>query len=164
MHRKIVFRARKRRLKAVLQRVLEAKVLINSKEFSKINKGLLVFLCLEKGDDISLFKKFIDKIINLRIFEDSKGKMNLSVKDIGGEILVVSQFTLAADCRKGRRPYFGQAMEIEKAKEYFDRFVEILKEVYTPEKIFHGKFQANMQVYLINDGPVTIILDSREIC
>jgi len=151
-------------LKAVLQRVLEAKVLIDSEEFSKINKGLLVFLCLEKGDDISLFKKFIDKIINLRIFEDSEGKMNLSVKDIEGEVLVVSQFTLAADCRKGRRPYFGQAMEIEKAKKYFEIFIKMLKEMYKPGKVFYGKFQANMQIHLINDGPVTIILDSKEIC
>ncbi len=151
-------------MKVVLQRVLEAKVLVNSKEFSRINKGLLVFLCFEKGDDISLLKKFIDKIINLRIFEDSKGKMNLSVKDIEGQILVVSQFTLAADCRKGRRPYFGQAMEIEKAKEYFDKFIEMLKNTYKPEKVFQGKFQADMKIYLINDGPVTIILDSKEIC
>ena len=147
-------------MKAVLQRVLEAKVLIDSEEFSKINKGLLVFLCLEKGDEVFLFEKFIDKIVNLRIFEDSKGKMNLFVKDIEGEILVVSQFTLAADCKKGRRPYFGQAMEIEKAKKYF----EIFKEMYKPEKVFCGKFQANMKIYLINDGPVTIILDSKEIC
>ena len=151
-------------MKAVLQRVLEAKVLINSMEFCKIKKGLLVFLCFEKGDDVSLFKKFIDKIVNLRIFEDSEGKMNLSVKDIEGEILVVSQFTLAADCRKGRRPYFGQAMEIERAKKYFDKFIEMLKEIYKPEKVFQGKFQADMKISLINDGPVTIILDSKEIC
>jgi len=151
-------------VKAVLQRVLEAKVLIDSEEFSKINKGLLVFLCLEKGDEVFLFEKFIDKIVNLRIFEDSEGKMNLSVKDIEGEILVVSQFTLAADCKKGRRPYFGQAMEIEKAKKYFEIFIKMLKEMYKPEKVFCGKFQANMKIYLINDGPVTIILDSKEIC
>ena len=151
-------------MRAVIQRVLEAKVVVNNKIISKIGKGLLVFICFEKEDKKEFMDKFVDKIINLRIFEDNQGKMNLSLKDIDGEILIVSQFTLAADCKKGRRPFFGNAMDIKEAKKWFEEFIEKVKKSYKQDKVFSGEFQADMKVHLINDGPVTIILDSKEIC
>ena len=147
-------------MKAVIQRVSGAKVEVEGSVVSSINKGLLVLLGVEKGDtenDIAYISK---KIANLRIFEDSASKMNLSVRDISGEILVVSQFTLLADCRKGHRPSFIDAEEPEKANRIYIKVAESLRQAGIPTST--GQFAANMQVHLINSGPVTILLDSRK--
>jgi len=147
-------------MKAVIQRVSSAKVEVEGSVVGSINKGLLVLLGVEKGDtenDIAYISK---KIANLRIFEDSASKMNLSVRDISGEILVVSQFTLLADCRKGNRPSFVDAEEPEKANRIYIKVAESLRYAGIPTST--GQFAANMQVDLINSGPVTILLDSRK--
>ncbi len=146
-------------MKAVIQRVSAAKVEIDGSVVGSINKGLLVLLGVEKGDaenDVIYISK---KIAQLRIFEDSASKMNLSVKDISGELLVVSQFTLSADCRKGNRPSFIAAEEPEKANGMYMKVVERLRQEGISTHT--GQFASHMQVHLINDGPVTILLDSR---
>lgn len=145
---------------ALIQRVGEAQVYIEEKLKSHIKKGLLVFLGIELGDDFKDADYLLEKIINLRIFEDNLGKMNHSVRDIAGELLIVSQFTLLADCRKGRRPSFTRAEEPNKAKILYNYFVEKGKEVCG--KISCGEFQAMMKIHLINDGPVTISINTRE--
>lgn len=145
---------------AVLQRVAGAKVLIDNKTISSIGKGLLVFLGIGKGDQERDCDYLVDKILHLRVFEDFQGKMNLSLLDIAGEILVVSQFTLLADCRKGRRPSFTEAEEPELARKLYLYFINKMKEKLV--KVAEGEFQATMQVKIVNDGPVTIILNSRK--
>jgi len=147
-------------MKAVIQRVSGAKVEVDGSVMASINKGLLVLIGVEKGDmenDISYISK---KIANLRIFEDPASRMNLSVKDISGEILVVSQFTLLADCRKGNRPSFVDAEEHEKANRIYMKVAENLRHAGIPTST--GQFAASMKVHLINNGPVTILLDSRK--
>jgi len=146
-------------MKALIQRVLEAKVDIEKKTFAKIGKGLLIFLGIEKGDTERDLEYLAKKVSNLRIFEDTDQKMNLSILDTKGEVLVVSQFTLSADCKKGNRPSFDNAEEPARAKEMYIKFIEKLRECDI--KVTTGDFGSYMQVYLINDGPVTIILDSR---
>jgi D-tyrosyl-tRNA(Tyr) deacylase len=136
-----------------------AEVQIDGKIYSKTNKGLLIFLGIENGDTEKDIEYLVRKVPHLRIFEDSQEKMNLSTLDIKGEILVVSQFTLSADCRRGNRPSFDSAEEPAKAKDIYMRFIEGLRE--SGLKIETGDFGANMQVHLINDGPVTIIIDSK---
>jgi D-aminoacyl-tRNA deacylase len=146
-------------MRSVVQRVERAKVLVGNKLISEIGKGILVFLGIEQGDRETDADYLSEKIINLRIFEDENGKMNLSLLDIQGEILVVSQFTLLGDCRKGRRPSFEKAEKPAGACLLYDYFVH-----KTNEKIgfvAQGQFQAMMSIELVNDGPVTMILDSR---
>ncbi len=143
-------------MKLVIQRVNKASVTIENELYSSINKGLLVLFGVEKNDSEDMIEYFAQKLLKLRIFEDEQGKMNKSVLDIEGEILAVSQFTLAADCKKGTRPSFDNAMEPKRAKEFYEKFVEILKKSQINVKT--GVFGAHMQVELVNNGPVTIIL------
>jgi D-tyrosyl-tRNA(Tyr) deacylase len=147
-------------MKALIQRVTEARVEIGANMFSAIGRGLLVFLGVEREDNDADLDYLIRKVVNLRIFEDEKRRMNLSLQDIEGAVLVVSQFTLSADCRKGNRPSFDSAEAPHRAKEMYERFVERLKE--SKVKVSTGDFGAFMQVYLVNDGPVTIMLDSKK--
>jgi D-tyrosyl-tRNA(Tyr) deacylase len=144
-------------MKVILQRVKKASVTIENELYSSINKGILVLLGVEKGDTGVEAKYLAEKIIKLRIFDDSNQKMNLSVQDIQGEILVVSQFTLAADCKKGTRPSFDKAAEPELANELYEKFVQYIKNSNVSVKT--GVFKAMMDVSLINDGPVTFVLD-----
>ncbi|SHI96682.1 D-tyrosyl-tRNA(Tyr) deacylase [Malonomonas rubra DSM 5091] len=148
-------------MRAVVQRVTRAGVTVDGEKISAIGQGLLVLLGVEQGDDEKAADYIADKVANLRIFEDEAGKMNLSVSDIGGELLVVSQFTLLADCRKGRRPGFSQAALPEMAEPLCDYFVERLRKQGLPAQT--GRFRAEMAVDLVNDGPVTIMLDSHRL-
>ena len=144
----------------VVQRVSKASVSVEGSVVSSIGKGLLVLAGLEKGDTASDTGYTIKKIQELRIFQDSEGKMNLSVSDISGEMLVVSQFTLAGNVHKGRRPGFDNAMEPLNAKIMFDEMVLELQRGTVPVKT--GVFGAHMEVSLVNDGPVTFVIDSRK--
>ncbi|HOG15976.1 MAG TPA: D-aminoacyl-tRNA deacylase [Syntrophales bacterium] len=146
-------------MRAVVQRVCEATVIVEKKLISRIGKGLLVFLGVERGDAEEDADYLLEKITHLRIFEDAEQKMNLSVSDIGGQILVVSQFTLLADCRKGRRPSFTEAEEPLRAKTLYEYFLSSASG--RMKGVASGEFQASMKVELVNDGPVTMILDSR---
>ena len=143
-------------MKLVVQRIKEASVTIDNKLYSSVQKGLLVLFGVEKDDSEDMLEYYAQKLLKLRIFEDENGKMNKSVCDIGGEILVVSQFTLCADCKKGTRPSFDNAKEPKTAKEYYEKFVQILKASGLSVKT--GVFAAHMDVGLVNWGPVTIIL------
>lgn len=144
-------------MKLVLQRVTSASVSISKEKFSDINRGILVFFCAEKGDDESQAYFLADKTLNLRIFSDDRGKMNFSCVDVGGDILVVSQFTLAGDCSRGRRPGFDKAADSDTAQKLYQYYVELL--IKSGLKVGMGKFAADMKVELINDGPVTFFLE-----
>ena len=146
-------------MKALLQRVKSAGVSIGGQSYSSIEQGLLILLGVEKGDTETEAAKKEKKIINLRIFEDSAGKMNLSVQDIKGELLVVSQFTLAGDTSRGNRPGFDTAARPDVAKPLYEYVVKELR--HSGLKVETGVFQADMQVSLINDGPVTFMLEKR---
>ena len=146
-------------MKAVIQRVDSASVSVGGSEISRIGAGLLVLLGVEKGDAEKDADFLLDKIIHLRIFEDGEGKMNRSLADIAGELLVVSQFTLLADCRKGRRPSFTDAADPEQAETLYQYLLSRAREKIP--RVAAGRFQAMMKVGLVNDGPVTILLDSR---
>lgn len=143
---------------AVVQRVDSARVSVDDHTVGQIEKGLLVFLGVADGDGEKDADYLSDKIVNLRIFEDSNGKMNLSLLDISGDMLVVSQFTLLADCRKGRRPSFIGAAGPEQADKLYEYFTERARRHVG--KVAKGQFRAMMKVGLVNDGPVTMILDS----
>lgn len=148
-------------MRAVVQRVLESSVSVNGQIIGKISKGfnILIGICNEDtSTDVSYIAK---KIVNLRIFEDEDGKMNRSIKDVNGEILVISQFTLFGDARKGNRPSFINAKNGEEAKVIFDSLVSELKEEI--EVVETGEFGADMKVHIMNDGPVTILLDSKKL-
>ncbi|WP_446897528.1 D-aminoacyl-tRNA deacylase [Clostridium sp. LBM24168] len=147
-------------MRAVIQRVKKSKVEVDNKIIGKIGKGLNVLLGISKDDDASDIIYLRDKIVNLRIFEDENGKLNRSLIDVGGELLVVSQFTLYGDCRKGRRPSFVEALSGEESEKLYDEFVEKCKAVI--KKVETGKFGADMIVSIKNDGPVTILLDSKK--
>ena len=146
-------------MRSVVQRVSEANVLVQDESVASIGWGLLVFLGIGKQDTTRDIEWMVDKIVNLRIFETPEGKMDESLLDIGGDLLVVSQFTLYGDCRKGRRPSFSDAMDAGAAKSFFELFVQRAKEKVA--NVQTGVFQAMMQVGLTNDGPVTILLDSN---
>ena len=147
-------------MKALLQRVTAASVSISSNEVGRIGRGLVVFIGVAAGDSQRDVDYLVQKTVNLRIFSDRSGKFNLSALDIGGELLLVSQFTLLADTRKGRRPSFTDAAPLDKAEKLFDEFVRQAR--VTGLKIETGRFQQYMQVEIYNDGPVTIMLDSRD--
>jgi D-tyrosyl-tRNA(Tyr) deacylase len=148
------------KMKALVQRVSEAGVEVEGRAVSNIGRGMLVFLGVEKGDSDADLDFLVNKVANLRIFEDADGKMNLSLRDISGEALVVSQFTLAADVRKGNRPSFASAEEPDRAEKVYLEFAEKLRG--TGLKVSTGEFAAHMAVSLVNDGPVTIMIESRK--
>ena len=149
-------------MRAVVQRVKRAQVSVEGSITGKIEKGILVLLGVGEDDEIEDLEYMAKKIINLRIFEDNEDKMNLSVLDVGGNVLVISQFTLYGDCRKGNRPSYSKAARPDIAKEYYDRFIDYIKDNYKI-KVESGVFQASMEVDFINDGPVTLMLDSKKI-
>lgn len=148
-------------MRAVIQRVSSASVTVDSQKTGAINAGLLVLLGIHKDDEEAEITWMVDKIINLRIFEDNDGKMNRSLVDTGGAMLVVSQFTLYGDCRKGRRPGYSSAASPEKAKARYLQFIDTARQrnIVTAS----GEFQAHMDVELVNDGPVTLLLDSSKL-
>jgi len=146
-------------MRAVIQRVKSAGVDVEGRLTGEIGKGLLVFVGVGKGDNEGDISYMTSKIPELRIFEDPSGKFNLSLRDVHGEILIVSQFTLYGDCRRGRRPSFTEAEDPQVAKNLYEQFVSKMKGLDIPVQT--GEFQANMEVRLINDGPVTLLLDSR---
>ena len=148
-------------MKAVVQRVKSAHVTVNNTIISNIGNGLMVLLGVQEGDTEREADFLVEKIIHLRIFEDTQGKMNLSLKDLKSELLVISQFTLVADCKKGRRPSFTRAAPPDRANALYEYFIGRAIESGVVTK--SGQFQANMDVSLINQGPVTLVLDTREI-
>ncbi len=147
-------------MKAVVQRVGQSGVSVDGEQVSSIEKGLLILLGVQDGDTKKDADFLAEKIINLRIFEDDNAKMNISLKDINGELMVVSQFTLLGDCRKGRRPSFVKAAPPQHANDLYEYFVKQAKKMGI--KTQTGVFQAMMDVSLVNQGPVTLLLDTRE--
>lgn len=148
-------------MKLVIQRVTEASVSIEENCVGKIGRGYLVLLGVGEGDNEEIAEKMFEKMMKLRIFADEDGKTNCSIRDVKGELLIVSQFTLYADCRKGNRPSFIKAGKPDRAKELYEYFLQLAEERYGSCE--HGEFGADMQVSLCNDGPFTIVLDSEEI-
>ncbi len=148
-------------MRTVIQRVKEASVTIDGKVHGQIGYGYMILVGFTHTDTVEIIREMARKIVELRICEDENQKMNLSLKDINGEILSISQFTLYADARKGRRPSFIDAMSADKASQMYDIFNDELRK--HDLKVETGIFQADMKVALINDGPVTIILDSKEV-
>jgi len=148
-------------LRAVVQRVARARITVEERLIAVIGKGLLVYLGIETGDQERDAEYLLEKIINLRIFEDDSGKMNLSLLGTGGDLLIVSQFTLLGDCRKGRRPSFTSAAAPPEARGLYGHFIDQARA--KTSRVASGEFQAMMRVDSINDGPVTILLDSRKL-
>lgn len=149
------------KMKVVLQRVKHASVTIDGIVHGKISQGYLLLVGITDGDSEAEAKKLADKIVDLRIFEDEQGKMNLGIEQVKGDILSISQFTLYADCRKGRRPSFSKAARPEISRPLYERFNDLLRE--RKMHVETGIFGAEMKVELLNDGPVTIVLDSSEL-
>ena len=148
-------------MKAVVQRVKNSRVTVEQTVVGKIDAGLLILLGVADGDQPADADYLADKIINLRIFEDDQGKLNRSVLDTGGEVLVVSQFTLLGDCRKGRRPSFAHAAAPAQAESLYEHFVDRIQR--RGLRVQTGRFRAMMDVALVNDGPVTLIVESRQV-
>lgn len=149
-------------MKFLIQNVQNASVQIENEIVGKINKGFVVFIGISDADNTIIADKMIHKLLNLRIFKDSEGKTNLSLSDVSGELLLISQFTLYADCRHGNRPSFINAGKPEPAKELYEYIIDHCKQ--SGLNVQTGSFGADMKVELINDGPFTIMLDSEEIC
>ena len=147
-------------MKLVIQRVRRSSVTIDGETVGSIKKGLLILLGISENDTEDMLPKYVDKIIKLRIFSDENDKTNLSLSDVNGELLIVSQFTLYADCRKGNRPSFVHAGSPLQANELYEKFVALCREKV--ERVETGRFGAKMNVSLENDGPFTIILDSKD--
>lgn len=148
-------------MRAVVQRVKKSSVKVDGEIVGSIEKGINVLIGICEDDNLDDLKYIVDKIVNLRIFHDDNDKMNLSVKDIKGDILAISQFTLYGDCRRGRRPNFMSALGGNEAEKIYNKFIEMLRE--TGIKIETGVFGAHMDVEIQNDGPVTILLDSKKV-
>lgn len=148
-------------MKIVLQRVTRARVTAEGEEVGSIGKGFLLLLGVSQTDTVEIADRMVDKVGKLRIFEDERGKTNLSLKDVGGELLVVSQFTLYADCKKGNRPSFTGAGGPEEAERLYEHVLSRCK-LYS-DRVEHGSFGAHMEIELVNDGPFTLFLDSGEI-
>lgn len=146
-------------MRAVVQRVLEAKVHIDGGKTGEIGRGVLIFVGVGRDDSHEDARMLAEKVVHLRIFPDPSGKMNLSVLDVEGGILVISQFTLFGDCRKGRRPSYASAAAPEFANELYEAFVDEVRQFTA--SVETGQFQEMMRVHLINDGPVTLLLDSK---
>ncbi|MEQ8197953.1 MAG: D-aminoacyl-tRNA deacylase [Clostridiaceae bacterium] len=147
-------------MRAVVQRVKESSVKVQGKIIGEIKEGLNILVGITKGDSDEDIKYIRDKVVNLRIFSDENGKMNLSIKDVKGEMLIISQFTLYGDCRKGRRPSFINALGGEEANVIYEKLVDSFREEGL--KVETGEFGADMEVEIINDGPVTLILESNK--
>ncbi|MGE5443701.1 MAG: D-aminoacyl-tRNA deacylase [Ignavibacteriales bacterium] len=148
-------------MRAVVQRVKEARVEVEGEVAGRIGEGILLFLGIRKDDAQDDIKYLVEKALGLRMFDDNAGEMNLSIAEVGGEILVVSQFTLYGDCRKGRRPSFDEAASPDMAERLYGIFVEEVKK--RGINVQTGRFRALMDIHLINSGPVTILLDSRKV-
>ncbi|HHV17623.1 MAG TPA: D-tyrosyl-tRNA(Tyr) deacylase [Thermoanaerobacterales bacterium] len=148
-------------MRAVIQRAKTASVSVNGEKIAHIDQGLVIFLGVADGDTVEDVDYLANKIVGLRIFEDEEGKMNKSVQDVDGAMLIVSQFTLLGDTRKGRRPSFIQAAQPDKAQKLYEEFVETCKKKI--KNVEKGQFQAEMLVRIFNDGPVTILLDSKKL-
>lgn len=146
-------------MRVVIQRVNWARVEVDNELIGSIGKGLLIFLGVGSEDNCEIADKYIDKILKLRIFADDSGKTNLSLKDVNGQIMVISQFTLYADCRRGNRPDFLNAAVADKARDIYEYFVKNVKERLKDVNVQCGRFGADMKVSLENDGPFTIVLD-----
>jgi D-aminoacyl-tRNA deacylase len=147
-------------MKACVQRVSSARVVVDGETVGQIGRGLLVLLGVATKDGDEDLRWLVDKVVGLRIFEDADGKMNLGLADVGGELLVVSQFTLLGDCRKGRRPSFIAAAPPEQAERVYERFVAAARSQGV--RVATGRFRTHMHVELVNDGPVTLVIDSAE--
>lgn len=148
-------------MRVLLQRVSHAQVSVGQRVLGSIGKGLLLFLGVREGDTTRQVHEMVEKIVNLRIFENEQGRFDSSLLDVGGEILVVSQFTLYADCRKGRRPSFSEAASPSKALPLYERFIEELKS--RGIRVESGSFGERMEVELLNQGPVTILLETNSL-
>ncbi len=145
-------------MRAVIQRVSQAEVMVDGVSIARIGQGILALIAFSRQDDEAELLWMAKKIVELRIFDDSQGKLNLSLRDVGGQLLLVSQFTLYGDCRKGRRPSYTESAPPAEAEKLYHRFVSAVREL-VPD-VQTGQFQAMMQVSLINSGPVTLIVDS----
>jgi D-aminoacyl-tRNA deacylase len=146
-------------MRSVIQRVSKAKVEIDNRTIAEIGRGLLVYLAIGIEDTADDAKTLADKVANLRIFDDERARMNYSLIDVQGEVLVVSEFTLYGDCRKGRRPNYIRASRPERARQLYESFIDSLRKLGV--KVAAGEFQAMMKVELLNDGPVTLLLDTQ---
>ncbi|MEG0734147.1 D-aminoacyl-tRNA deacylase [Anaerorhabdus sp.] len=147
-------------MKVVIQRVRHASVTIDNEVFNKIEKGFMLLVGITDGDNEEIVDKMANKVVDLRIFDDPDGKMNLGIEEVGGSILSISQFTLYADCKKGRRPSFIAAARPEVSKPLYEKFNDVLAKRV---EVKPGIFGAEMLIDLVNDGPITIVLDSKEI-